>query len=368
MGDSTDTSNWAEAADYSGGEIIPFELVGTVIGKLDQTETCYYEFTDQLASGLTYLGDFEVFLLNQDDTQTDDERTYTGAEDEGSDLIKITDKFKLTRENSGNSVRFSCADISQIEDININSKIIVRYNTVLNSSTMIAGGSESSASLKCNASTSAEVSTTIYTYQLSVHKTNANGVSLQDAYFKLKNEDGKYAVCTQQFQNGTVNGLWQVTDWSDSATSMGSDSSGLIDIIGLDSGTYYLEEVQAPEGYSCLTEPQELRILYTGNSLDPLTNSAIKLVLISDITEDIPTETIEQIKNDMYASVPDDSFTVTTSPINHSADCTVVNNRIGYVLPTTGGMGTTIFYVLGSILVLGSAVLLIVKKRMKNEN
>ena len=89
---------------------------------------------------------------------------------------------------------------------------------------------------------------------------------------------------------------------------------------GLDSGTYYLREIEAPNGYNKLADDEEVKI-------EPTTDTENNKMSLAAVTAEI-------------------------------------NNNSGSELPSTGGMGTTIFYVLGSILLFGAAVLLITKKRM----
>ena len=108
--------------------------------------------------------------------------------------------------------------------------------------------------------------------------------------------------------------------WHDHLTT---NTQGKIEIDGLDADTYYLREVEAPKGYNKLTEDEEVKI-------QPM------------------------------ASEDGKSLTLTSLTVK-------VNNQSGSELPSTGGMGTTIFYVVGSILLVGAAVLLITKKRMSVE-
>lgn len=121
-----------------------------------------------------------------------------------------------------------------------------------------------------------------------------------------------------------------------------SDENGMFKVAGLDEGTYLLREIVAPTGYNMLT---------------------------ADITVVI-TATTSTTWNGENASTALTKLEVTaggkTTEGNTSTGIvgiTVENNK-GATLPETGGIGTTIFYVLGAILVLGAGVLLVVKKRM----
>ena len=107
-------------------------------------------------------------------------------------------------------------------------------------------------------------------------------------------------------------------------TEITTDTTGKFTIKGLDSATYYLTEKEAPAGYNKLAGPVTITISDTG---------------VVNGTTDAP-QGVDEVK---------------------------VLNQSGTELPSTGGMGTTIFYVLGSILVIGAAVLLVTRKRMSND-
>lgn len=100
---------------------------------------------------------------------------------------------------------------------------------------------------------------------------------------------------------------------------MTTDNNGTATFGGLADGTYYLEEIKAPAGYNQLTDPVEVKV---------------------------------------EGGTAEVNLTVTAK----------VENSAGTLLPSTGGMGTTVFYVLGFVLVMGAVVLLVTKKRMSNAN
>ena len=97
---------------------------------------------------------------------------------------------------------------------------------------------------------------------------------------------------------------------------MRTDNKGAASFKGLADGTYQLVETKAPAGYNQLTGPQEVKV--AGSTTD-------------------------------------------TTKLSVEAK---VANSAGTLLPSTGGIGTTIFYVLGAVLVVGAGVLLVTKKRM----
>ena len=114
---------------------------------------------------------------------------------------------------------------------------------------------------------------------------------------------------------------------------------------GLDQGTYYLEETVAPEGYNLLDEAVAVTISATHTTegtTDQVTYSSSTGATITDGTVDLT--------QDANAKQP-------------VATVQIINNS-GSVLPSTGGIGTTIFYVIGAILVLGAGILLVTRRRM----
>ena len=118
-----------------------------------------------------------------------------------------------------------------------------------------------------------------------------------------------------------------------------TDTNGKATFEGLKEGTYYLEEITAPDGYNKLKNPEKVEINAAYNADGTLKADAEGCELQPD-----------------------------TDNGNHYYQVKSIANKAGAVLPSTGGIGTTIFYVLGSILALGAAVLLIAKKRMNGQD
>ena len=168
--------------------------------------------------------------------------------------------------------------------------------------------------------------TTTYTWKLPIYKYHKDGADekpLPGAEFILYKDSEENRVYAQ-----VVKG--KLTGWTKTkadATTLVSDAKGMIAVEGLDADTYYLEETKAPGGYNKLAGPVKVEISHTVSG----TGAQMTHTLKQDTTA------VEKVE---------------------------IENKSGTELPSTGGIGTTIFYVLGSILVIGAVVLLIAKKRM----
>ncbi|MDY4818242.1 MAG: SpaA isopeptide-forming pilin-related protein, partial [Lachnospiraceae bacterium] len=178
----------------------------------------------------------------------------------------------------------------------------------------------------------------VFTYELDVNKVDgADQTNLANVTFNLykkENDVKKYA----QVVNGKLAG-W--TEAEEGATELKTDTDGLIKVAGLDDGTYYIHEINPLPGY---------------NSIDD-----VEIVIAADTSNGQSGEgaVSELVKIDVTAN----DVAGVGNAEKGTATVTIANNK-GANLPSTGGMGTTIFYVVGSILVLGAAILLITKKRM----
>ena len=128
------------------------------------------------------------------------------------------------------------------------------------------------------------------------------------------------------------------------ATELVTDANGNFTIEGLNTKVnYYLKETDTLQGYELLKDPVHIYLTaeYEGNVIDYVGMQ-------------------ESINNNRFV---EDINSWETNNVVHGVQFKVVNNP-GAVLPETGGIGTTIFYILGGIMVLGAALLLITKKRV----
>ena len=180
---------------------------------------------------------------------------------------------------------------------------------------------------------------TIFTYAIALKKVDNKGKALPGAVFEFPfyvkstaDTDGAYIYAGTTAGEGLTN---QIT----------TPEGGVIVVKGVKSGSYEITEVTAPAGYNKLTDPVTVKAVKTGGSS---THTIVYLDEDGNTTNTQTEKTIE-VKVDIA---------------NIAATALVVVNKAGTELPSTGGMGTTVFYVLGAVLVVGAGVLLVTKKRM----
>ena len=345
-----DTDNqWGEAADWEIGSDVPFQLVGTLPTNLADYETYKYVFHDTLSTGLQYNGDVKVYVQN------------------GETKTEITTGFTVdpaaAATAGGSTLTVTFTDLKAVAGVTANSKIVVEYTAKLLSTAEIGNpGNKNEVYLEYsnNPNHTGEGTPTgntpndevlVFTYELDVTKVDG-----QDAEKKLANAEFVLLNNNKTKVAKVTDG--KLVEWVDvptagedgtitypAGTTLTSGTDGKFVIAGLDAGSYYLHETKAPAGYNLLKNDISVTITAT-----------------LDKSENNPALT------ELKLSVKDDKTGAEATKSNGSVDtgivATNVVNNSGTELPSTGGIGTTIFYVLGSILVIGAVVLLITKKRM----
>lgn len=331
-------TGYNDVADYSMGDAVPFHLIGSV-PDMSRYDTYKYIFHDTLSEGLT---------LNEDSI-----KVYVASDKAGTGKAEITGWTKAV---DGQSFTISFTDLKTVSGVSQGKYIFVEYTATLNQNAVVGlNGNPNIVYLEYsnkpdqsgsgdtgNTGKTPEDKVIVFTYELDTTKVDGqdNTKKLEGAEFKLHNADNKWAI---------VDSNSKVTGWADTeegGSTLTSDANGLFKVIGLDDGAYYLKETKAPTGYNLLSS--EIIVVITAtttngqNWTDGQASSALtKLEVTADGT----------------AGTGDTNTGI--------AGITVANNK-GSTLPETGGMGTTIFYVIGGLLVLGAVVVMIARKRMRD--
>lgn len=305
------TTGWQDSADYDINDSVPFQLTATLPSNLDDYTEYYLEFSDTLSDGLTYNKDAKVYLVNGDD-KTDVTSSFTIADDGSS--------FKIN-------------NLKSLDGVTSSTKVVVEYTATLNSNAVIGSeGNPNTVKLiysnNPNYTGSGETSPTgetpedtviVFTYKVVVNKVDQKGKALDGAEFTL----------SKKLADGSLQEVAVVKNTAGTTFTFS----------GLDDGDYVLSETTTPNGY---------------NTIDDVEFT---------VTADHDVESDSPALKSLSGDVTTGSLEFTSSTTDGSLTTNVVNKK-GSVLPSTGGMGTTILYVVGTILVLAAGILLVTKKRM----
>ncbi len=325
-----ETTDWQDSADYDIGDKVSFRLKGVVANDYANYTVYKFSFHDTQSAGLTFNADSVVVKV--------DGKTIT------SDYSVVTNGLA---DECTFEVRF--ADLKQISSVHAGSVITVEYNSTLNANATIgSAGNPNTMHLEYsnnpNDSQGAITGKTpddtviVFTYKTVINKVTKNPnynpntegsreyIPLTGAAFKLE----KKIKGADNAEN-----TWQLVK---EFTVDEQKSASTFEFKGLDDGTYRLTETVTPAGY---------------NSIEP-----IEFTVEADHSDGDTPALTNLTGNKVSGEI---EFTPNVPGASLSAD--VVNNA-GTVLPETGGIGTTIFYILGGLLVLTAVVLLVTKKRM----
>lgn len=336
--DGTSTGGFGSSADHAINEKFQFQLTATLPDSTNRAYDYYDKYSvifhDTLSDGITYDKDDEldsvVIKSNGNTYNITDSSKYTidttDLESQNSFVVNIDVK--------------ACAKDAEF-DLNDGATITVTYTAHLNDKAYVntAGGSTSNINkvyltYSNNPKDESSIGKTpestpvyVYTYQLNntKHQDTEKGPALEGACFRLYSDE----ACTDQSEvqlyqkDGFYYPIKDVL--GKEAVEMKSAANGTFNVKGLDAGTYYLKEITPPDGYSaCKVIPVTIKADHSRNDQVNLEGS--------NLTNDI---------------------------VNIKAG--------GITLPSTGGIGTTLFYVVGGGLMVAAIVLLVTKKRMENK-
>lgn len=362
-----------DAVDVGIGDKAYFVLTGTLPMNLDDYDSYTYIFHDEFSDGLKYNGDIKVYLAGKNDDGTPD----AGSKEE------ITSGFTVTPETApatgGGKLMVTFADLKKVSGVTADSIIIVEYSATLTDKAEIGNpGNPNTVKLEYsnnpNTSGDGEPSTgetpddTAYVFTYELDGTKVDGKTpdkkLKDAEFILfRLKEGETELSYTEVDGKKIpanveyalvdNGTGKLTGWTEDRAAATADTNvlksngeGEFKIAGLDAGAYYLEETKAPAGYNQLKEPVKLTIQADIDQGDDETKKDPSLTKVEIVTPD-----------------EDGNDVVTEGDKTNGAVSLEVQNNAGALLPSTGGMGTTLFYIAGAALVLAAGVLLMMKRR-----
>ena len=334
IGSTGENNGWGSSADHAINEEFQFRL----IAKLPESENNgraydYYNkytvrFNDTLSNGITY-DRLDSVVINSNG------HTY--------DIPKDSPKYNVdvSHLESDHSFVVSIPDVKTcVEDpefnLNNGATITVTYTAHLNENAAVNGSTDNKNKVQLqysnNPSNSAywgftpESAVCVYTYQLNntkYHDEANSGNELEGAGFSLYSDE----ACTQEVKLYKEGAFYYPIKNAKGKTAveMKSAADGTFNVKGLDAGTYYLKETTPPAGYSACD------------------------------------------KTRIVISATHDEHNVNLSGESNLNNKIINKKAGGITLPSTGGIGTTLFYVVGGGLMVAAIVLLVTKKRMENK-
>lgn len=343
---STDGTNYEDYGSATIGDTVYYQLEIT-IGDIDTTQDI--QVVDTLPDGLTYNNNLSVTAsVNGSDVP------WTEGTQYAADYDSSTNQLTIDIYSTGLSTLVNDGD-----------KIIVTYQAILNDEAAItsiittANPNTNSVTLTYGNSLEVTDSSDVYTYRFALMKTDGSNAQLEGAEFTLEDSDGnliRFIKVDYTSVNGNSNySYYRVATEEECDTydtwvangSLAADNPGYVVLdsvtttsthtrlyfLGLGEGEYTLTEVTAPAGYNPLQDPITVTITQTAAD-----GSAM-------IT---------------FAGGSGDTYS------EYAAGVVQIVNASGSELPSTGGIGTTIFYIVGAALMIGAAVVLITRRRMRN--
>ena len=325
--DGTSTGGFGSSADHAINEEFQFKLTATLPANPDRAYDYYDEymvtFCDTLSAGITF-DRWDTVVINNG----------------GADIPIPAENYYSDASNQ--DLTLSIEDVKTCApglNLNNGATITVTYTAHLNETAYVntaGGGTDNKNSVYLEYSNNPRISTSldhtpesevrVYTYQLNNTKyrdDDTPGNELAGAGFRLYS--GKDCTKEQEIKlkKNITDGTYSPYFGTDAGDEMFSDEHGQFNVKGLDAGTYYLKETKTPDDYS------------------PCADKEIVISATHDVNH---------------------------VSLSGNLSTTIINKKAGGItLPSTGGIGTTIFYVVGGGLMVAAIVLLVTKKRMENK-
>ena len=326
--DGTNEAGFGSSADHAINEEFQFQLTATLPASENNGRAYdYYDeyavlFNDTLSKGITY-----------------DRLDSVVIESNGIpyDITNDTSKYEVddSRLESDHYFVVGIPDVKTcVPDLNKGATITVTYTAHLNENAVVNGSTDNKNKVQLQYSNNPrnsaywgftpESEVCVYTYQLNntkYHDEDKPGNELEGAGFRLYSDE----ACEHEVELYKEGDFYYPITTGKTAVEMKSAANGQFNVKGLDAGTYYLKETTPPAGYSACD------------------------------------------KTPIVISATHDEHNVNLSGESNLNNKIINKKAGGITLPSTGGIGTTLFYVIGGGLMVAAAVLLITKKRMENK-
>lgn len=319
INDSTDTETieWQDAADWDIGDEVPFKIEGTLPSNYDKYKKYTLKFHDKEEEGLTFKSEtVKVFIDN----------------------TEITEGFRVVVNPEDNDTFDVVFDNLKTTSAKNNSVIRVEYKSVLNEKANLGKpGNKNTMYMEFSNNPNNEQggefgktpddTVIVFTYKVDVNKVDEKGNKLTGAEFTLEKKI-----------KGTADTWKEITKVSGTADD-------LFEFKGIDDGYYRLTETKAPTNYDKLSDP--IYFTVTAGHVDGA-NPYLDTFSGNITSGNVGTMTFTANKDSGILS-------------------TKVVNKPGSSLPETGGMGTTILYVAGAVMILAAGAFLVMQKKAEDK-
>ena len=370
--ENTATETYDKTADHDIGDIMDYQLKATLPANFSNYKNYKLTFTDTMSKGLT------LVTKTSQPGETNGTKNYTEVTDKTTnfnDVITVkvdgreittgyTVEFKKDGENSVLEITF--ADVkAEAVGAKDNSVITIDYKALLNENAVVgSAGNKNELVLKYPSNPNVEgdgkpeegetppVTVIVFTYKAVVNKTDENKQPLAGAEFTLSKYDG------------------ETKTWVPSQTAVltaTEDVENVFTFKGLDDGYYRLEETKTPTGYNTIA-PLYFEVEATHDDATGTLTELNIYEMTAILDKDGNVEELQRVADGTLTGsvIWGTPITTETDETNKTegGNAMDVVNQSGATLPETGGIGTTIFYVVGGLLTVGAVVLLVTKKRM----
>ena len=359
--DSTDSYSAKESADYDIGDDIPYTLTFTLPADYANYKKYTVSFVDDMSAGLTYNNDAKIWY---------GEVTGEGTDISSNFAVDNNETSAYTTPSAGKVYKYTIDDLKTGTEaqkaMTAGQTITIKYTAKLNANAVVGSAGNPNKyqviySRNPNEEGTPETGTTpwdvniVFTYKTVFNKVDGENKPLTGADFRLDkfivNADGADSYNSTKGTwtdvtklHGEGNDKVNPTKTTENVTSGETTvSNAKFTFAGLDAGVYRLTETTTPDGYNTI-DP----IIFTITATHELETDDPKLTALTGTDgAQFNMTAVEDTNNKPTGELDAD-----------------VKNEKGAQLPSTGGIGTTIFYVAGSIMVLAAAILLITKRRM----
>ena len=317
----TDTTGWQDAADWDIGDEVPFKIEGTLPSNYDKYKTYTLKFHDKEQEGLTFKRDTVKVFIDDVEIKTGFDVVENPEDHDTFDVV--FENLKTTSANNGSKVR-------------------VEYKSVLNEKAKLGKpGNKNTMYMEFsnnpNNEQGGELGKTpedtviVFTYKVSVNKVNEKNEKLNGADFTLEKKV-KTSTNPEKYE------------WKPIAKVSGT-AGDVFEFKGIDDGDYKLTEIQAPDNYDKLSDP--IYFTVTAGHVNGANPS------LETFSGDITSGNVGEMK---FTANKENGILSTT-----------IQNKPGSSLPETGGMGTTVLYAAGTLMILAAAAFLVMKKKAESK-